>query len=136
MDSELWGPKLWFFLHTISFEYPDKPTQEIKNAHIDFFRSLKSILPCDVCKNHFSEFLKNNPIEDNLGDKEALIRWVLKCHNNVNTLNNKPEWSYKKLVSTYASIFNDDLYNKMNYKNSSIFLFVLLILFSLIIFIK
>lgn len=136
MDSELWGPKLWFSLHTISFEYPDKPTHELKNAYINFFRSLKSILPCDICKTHFSEFLKNNPIENSLSDKEALIRWVLKCHNNVNTLNNKPEWSYEKLVSTYASIYNNDLYNKINYKNISIFLFVLLILLSLIIFIK
>lgn len=137
MDPELWGPKLWFFLHTISFEYPDNPSSEIKKYHIDFFKNIRGVLPCDICRTHYTEFIKNNPIENYLDNKDSLIRWVLKCHNNVNKLNNKPEWSYDDLISKYTGIFKNDLYNKFSYKNISIFLLVLVIMLALLlIFIK
>jgi hypothetical protein len=134
MDPELWGPKLWFFLHTLSFEY--NPSIETKKSHSTFFNSLASIIPCEICRLHYTKFLKNNPIENSLDNKESLIKWVLKCHNNVNKNNNKPEWSYNDLMSKYTSIFKNDLYNKLSYKNISIFLFIIILLLILFILIK
>jgi hypothetical protein len=134
MDPELWGPKLWFFLHTISFEY--NPSIETKKSYSTFFNSLAPIIPCEICRLHYTKFLKNNPIENSLDNKESLIKWVLKCHNNVNKINNKPEWSYNDLMSKYTSIFKNDLYNKLSYKNISIFLFIIILLLILFILIK
>ena len=34
MLTSVWGPGLWFFLHTISFNYPHKPTAEQKKNTI------------------------------------------------------------------------------------------------------
>ena len=31
MLTSVWGPSLWHTLHTISFNYPVKPTKEQKN---------------------------------------------------------------------------------------------------------
>ncbi len=135
MDPELWGPKLWFFLHTVSFEY--EPTTNSKREYAIFFNSIKSILPCNICKTHFVEFLKTNPIEKNLESKESLIKWVLACHNNVNRSNNKAEWTYDDLVKHYTSIFKNDLYNKGTYKNLSLFLgLIILILLFVLVFLK
>ena len=30
MNQNIWGPHLWFSLHTISFNYPLKPTENDK----------------------------------------------------------------------------------------------------------
>ena len=62
MKPEVWGPQLWFILHIISFEYPENPTENIKRVYYDFYTSLKDILPCDLCKKHYREFLHKNPI--------------------------------------------------------------------------
>ena len=132
MDPELWGPKLWYFLHTISFEY--EPTPNSKNEYAIFFNSLKHIIPCNTCKKHYEEFLIDNPVENSLDSKDSIIRWVLKCHNNVNKINNKREWSYEELIEKYTSIFKNDLYNKLNYKNLSILLGLIIVILLLFMF--
>ena len=40
MLTSVWGPGLWFFLHTISFNYPNKPTAEQKNTIKTLFCNL------------------------------------------------------------------------------------------------
>lgn len=106
MDPSIWGPNLWVVLHTISFNYSQNPSKEELKSHLDFFNSLVHIIPCRVCKNHYSNFIENNPIKDNLNNRDSIIRWVLKCHNNVNKLNNKPEWDYNKLIRHYSNLYN------------------------------
>ena len=106
MDPNIWGPNLWVFLHTMSFNYPQNPSEKDINTHIDFFNSLVHILPCSVCKDHYSTFIEQNPVKDYLNNRESIIRWVLKCHNNVNKLNNKNEWNYDMLIRHYSKLYN------------------------------
>jgi hypothetical protein len=42
----IWGPPMWHFLHTMSFNYPVNPTQEDKEHYRDFVLSLQHVLPC------------------------------------------------------------------------------------------
>ena len=56
MMTSIWGPALWHFLHTISFNYPCKPTTKDKEHYYNFVLSLKNILPCKYCR----ENLPNN----------------------------------------------------------------------------
>ena len=46
MLTTVWGPSLWHFLHTMSFNYPVNPTQENKQQYRAFIFSLEHILPC------------------------------------------------------------------------------------------
>ena len=55
MNPSIWGPKAWFFLHSVSFNYPDNPTKNDKVEYKRFFESIQYILPCDNCKEHFSD---------------------------------------------------------------------------------
>ena len=37
MLTKVWGPPLWYFLHTISFNYPIYPTKEDQKNYYNFF---------------------------------------------------------------------------------------------------
>ena len=41
MLTSVWGPSMWHYLHTMSFNYPVKPTREQKKHYKDFIYSLK-----------------------------------------------------------------------------------------------
>ena len=112
MDTTIWGPLLWFTLHTLSFNYPEKPNYVEKQQHLLFFESLKSLLPCSICRNHYKDFLQKQPISPYLDNKNSLKRWVLDCHNNVNKLSSKKIWTLKELDNYYNNIYN----NKENFK--------------------
>ena len=58
MLTSVWGPGLWFFLHTIAFNYPHKPTAVQKKQYKDFILQLKYILPCRYCRDNLKKNLK------------------------------------------------------------------------------
>ena len=37
MVTSIWGPNMWHYLHTISFNYPIKPTIDDKKNYIKFY---------------------------------------------------------------------------------------------------
>ena len=41
MEPNIWGPSAWIFLHTITLQYPEKPTDDDKKKYYVFFNSLK-----------------------------------------------------------------------------------------------
>jgi hypothetical protein len=46
MLTTVWGPSLWHFLHTMSFNYPIEPTKEEQIEYMRFIHQLKYVLPC------------------------------------------------------------------------------------------
>lgn len=112
MDTTVWGPPFWFTLHTICLNYPEKPTYIERQQHLLFFESLKTILPCSICRNHYKKFLQDQPISPYLDNKSSLKRWILDCHNNVNKINGKKIWTIKESDDYYNNIYN----NKENFK--------------------
>ena len=112
MDTTIWGPPFWFILHTISINYPEKPTYVEKQQHLLFFESLKTILPCEICRGHYKDFLKNKPLSPYLDSNKALMKWVLECHNNVNKINGEKVWTFEEMKKYYDNIYN----NQENFK--------------------
>ena len=136
MNPIVWGPHLWFFMHTLSFNYPDKPTVVDKENYSEFFINLTKTLPCDTCKKHYTEFVKKNPINtdsDSLKSNKQIIEWVLKLHNEVNKRNNKSEWSLDQLNKYYKKKYSQDeetnyLVKYANYIKFLLVLFLVIIL--------
>ena len=97
MLTSVWGPGLWFFLHTISFNYPHHPTAEQKKHYRDFILQLKYILPCRYCRDNLKKNLKKLPLRNkNLKNREAFSRWLYKLHELVNKmLGKKSGLTYK-----------------------------------------
>ena len=50
MMTSIWGPSMWHTMHTISFNYPVKPTYKDKINYKKFITNLKYILPCCKCR--------------------------------------------------------------------------------------
>jgi hypothetical protein len=50
MLTTVWGPAMWHYLHTMSFNYPVEPTQENKKHYRDFVLNLRNVLPCKYCR--------------------------------------------------------------------------------------
>ena len=50
MLTSVWGPSLWHYLHTLSFNYPWKPTHEQKKAYKAQILLLEKTLPCKYCR--------------------------------------------------------------------------------------
>ena len=104
MNSEIWGPYMWFILHLISFNYPKNPTEYDKQAYRDFFTSLKDILPCYNCKKHYSKNLQTYPITPNLDNKKQFVEWLIKIHNQVNISLGKPILTTRQVLETYKNM--------------------------------
>lgn len=105
MDPTKWGPHLWFFLHTISFNYPDNPSYIIRKQYNEFYNSLKNMIPCEACKKHYNDNISQTP--PNLNSKADLIKWTIDFHNKVNKITNKKEYSYKDAMVLYNKYYKN-----------------------------
>ncbi len=101
MEPKIWGPEAWFFLHTITLEYPNKPTNVDKNNMKNFFVSLEHVLPCSKCKLNFGKHLIKHPLNNEvLSSKTKLVKWLIDIHNDVNKINGKQIMSYEVALKT------------------------------------
>ena len=104
MDPQLWGPHLWYFLHTISFEYPVNPTWTQKKETNDFLVALQYILPCEHCRFHYKNYLLDYP--PSLENQTKFIMWMIGLHNNINVRLGKPQKSYEEVLEFYQQVFD------------------------------
>ena len=90
MLTSVWGPPLWHFLHTLSFNYPVAPTATQKKQYKRFILNLKHILPCKYCRINLKKNLKSLPLTSkDLSNREAFSRWMYNLHEKVNTMHHK-----------------------------------------------
>ncbi len=103
MDPTKWGPHLWFFMHTISFNFPENPNFKNKVEYNDFYNSLKNMIPCELCKTHYIQYLEVSPPD--LSGRSALVKWTIDLHNKVNKQLGKPGYSYQKAIKLYKKYY-------------------------------
>ena len=113
MDSKIWGPYFWFTLHTVTLAYPNNPTYEDRRHYNDFFLSLQNILPCNLCKQHYKEHLREFPVSTHLDNKEDLVKWCFNLHNKVNISLNKDLFSYDDFRDKYRKIYSPTIIEKV-----------------------
>ena len=63
MMTSVWGPGMWHYLHTMSFNYPINPTATDKKKYKLCITNLQYTLPCKYCRIN----LKNNFVNFRLG---------------------------------------------------------------------
>jgi hypothetical protein len=96
---DVWGPHGWKFIHYITLGYPIKPTIEIKQQYLNFFNTLKNVIPCSICGNNYRKHIKQFPLTNEiLDDKKKFINWGITMHNLVNILNNKKEYENDEAI--------------------------------------
>lgn len=55
MMTAIWGPPMWHFLHTMSFNYPIVPSPDDMKNYREFVYSLQNVLPCRYCRENFKD---------------------------------------------------------------------------------
>lgn len=86
MNTWIWGPPKWKFLHSLSFS-PDAP----RHAPVvsQFLNTLSSVLPCKYCRESYRQYVRqlsdaaNAPLEQ-IVSKRHLPRWMYDLHDKVN----------------------------------------------------
>ena len=85
--TTVWGPPMWHYLHTMSFNYPVHPTPADKRNYRAFMLSLQHVLPCKYCRINLQTNYKNHPLRPcHLVSREAFSRYVYDLHEIVNKL--------------------------------------------------
>ena len=105
MQVDYWGPGLWNALHSITFDFPETPSDQDRQNYRNFFHSLKFVLPCSSCRDHFKKGIEEEmPIEPSLKSRDTITKWLVDFHNNVNKRLNKPEISYESVKDKYSKM--------------------------------
>ena len=87
MLTTVWGPSMWHYLHTMSFNYPVKPTSEDKKHYLDFMLNLQYVLPCKYCRQNLKNNYKIFPLKkSDMASRDSFSRYVYKLHEMVNSL--------------------------------------------------
>ena len=87
MLTTVWGPSLWHFLHTMSFNYPVEPTNEQKQYYKQFILNLENVLPCKYCRMNLEKNFKKLPLTDkHMESRDTFSRYVYKLHEVVNAM--------------------------------------------------
>lgn len=90
MLTTIWGPGAWHLLHTISFNYPVKPTEQDKKHYRDFILQLRWVLPCGKCRENLVKNLKKLPLrKQDLENRNTFSKYVYELHELVNRMLHK-----------------------------------------------
>ena len=87
MQTRVWGPAGWIFLHCIAQNYPLLPTPEQKQNYLQFFKGVGNVLPCRYCRESYQEFITQpNTILNDLvmTNRQTFTKWLYRIHNKVN----------------------------------------------------
>jgi len=113
IDPAIWGKSFWNTIYYVVISYSDNPTNDDKVHVKNFLESLQFVLPCETCRDHFAENLKNFPITDNvLSSRSNLLIWVVGINNEVNNRLGKPNVTIEKIIERYTQNNNDTDYWK------------------------
>lgn len=83
-NPKVWGPHFWFMMYSIANTYPENPSRDDKKHAYNFYHELRYVLPCKICRSHYSETLKLFSIRKYLDNKDDLVEWVDKINKYIN----------------------------------------------------
>lgn len=102
MHSKIWGKYGWYLLHSTAYLYE----VEKKELYMRLLNSYRHILPCPICRRHFSQKLNN--MGDVMKSRDSYVQWLISTHNSVNSLFHRPHMNKDQVKKLYFN--NDKLY--------------------------
>jgi hypothetical protein len=87
MLTTVWGPAMWHFLHTMSFNYPVEPTQLQRKQYKEFVLSLRNVLPCRYCRDNLAKNLRDLKFSNkHMKSRATFSRFMYDLHEHVNKM--------------------------------------------------
>ncbi|ORX87049.1 hypothetical protein BCR32DRAFT_215618 [Anaeromyces robustus] len=90
-EKEELGRSTWRLLHTVTARYPNKPTNEEKQALKNWVYLLTRLYPSGECAVEFSKILEANPPD--VESRDAASQWACKVHNIINEALGKEQFN-------------------------------------------
>jgi len=110
IGREKWGPKAWHMLHAFSIDDSSEITPLLKHKYYIFYTSFLYVIPCLICKEHYSEILFNIlPIKEEKITRKYIEHWVFNAHNIVNVLLKKKYYTFNKCIKDNSKPNNYDI---------------------------
>jgi hypothetical protein len=125
MLTSIWGPNLWHYLHTVSFNYPVHPTIKDKKNYKNLILNMENTLPCKYCRINLKNNFKMHPLKScHLKNRDTFSRYVYKLHEIINKmLKKKSGLTYCQVRERYehfrSRCTNDEEKNKIFKFNKS-----------------
>jgi hypothetical protein len=103
--TSVWGPMLWSYLHTMSFNYPVNPTPEDKRHYREFIINLQYVMPCKYCRMNLKKNFKQLPLNMSyMKNRDTFSKYVYDLHEVVNKmLKKKSGLSYDDVRDRYEN---------------------------------
>lgn len=103
MLTSVWGPAMWHYLHSMSFNYPVNPTPEDKTNYRDFVLSLRNVLPCGKCRKNLRRNFEKLPLKmKHMASRDSFSRYIYRLHELINKmLKKKSGLSYEEVRERY-----------------------------------
>jgi hypothetical protein len=103
MLTKIWGPSMWHCLHTISFNYPVKPSKKEMIKYMEFILNLKYVLPCGKCRKNLEKNFSILPLKmEDMASREKFSKYIYNLHEVVNKmLNKKSNLTYNEVRERY-----------------------------------
>ena len=81
MLTTVWGPAMWHYLHTMSFNYPLNPTIEEKENYRNFVLNLQNVLPCKYCRINLKTNFRQFPLNmSHMKNRETFSKYIYNLH--------------------------------------------------------
>lgn len=105
LDPNVWGPHFWFFLHSISMSYPNRPNAVTKKKYYDFILNIPLFIPVEHISTVMSKLLDEYPVLPYLDNRESLVRWMWFIHNKINQKLEKPQITLNDFYIKYYEAY-------------------------------
>ena len=115
LDPKVWGPKYWFFLHTVAMSYPNYPNAVTKKKYYEFIQNMPLFIPVEKISIQFSDLIDKYPVIPYLDNKESFIRWTHFIHNKINEKIEKPKISLNDFYIKYYEHYKPDNVKMIEY---------------------
>ncbi|KAF2876332.1 FAD dependent sulfhydryl oxidase Erv2 [Massariosphaeria phaeospora] len=100
------GRAAWKVLHTTFARFPEKPTDDEKEALRSFVHLFQRLYPCGECAEHFGKVLAKYPPQ--VSSRSAAAMWGCYVHNIVNQRLKKDEFNCENIGDAYDCGCGDD----------------------------
>ncbi|KAF9692410.1 hypothetical protein EKO04_009379 [Ascochyta lentis] len=93
------GRAAWKLMHTTFARFPERPTDDEKEALRSYVHLFQRLYPCGECAEHFGQVLKKYPPQ--VSSQKAAAQWGCFVHNVVNKRLKKAEFDCDEIASHY-----------------------------------
>ena len=87
MMTSVWGPAMWHYLHTMSFNYPTNPSIKDKMYYRNFVLNLQHVLPCKYCRINLVKNFKKMPLTmTHMKNRDSFSKYIYNLHELINKM--------------------------------------------------